>query len=211
MKRFVLAAAVATAAFAASPAIAAQQFTGTTGGCFAVANPPNCVPTVGSGSGIGGLTYTSSTFSGLTSDITNSVDFGGGNNFGTFSITALPWVYEGEIFNLVFAFSVPGGTSPTILTASLLGSVQNLNNGGATINFVNNVENPLAISSNVGTFYLSVNDVSIFPTSGPQALSGRIVLAAVPETATWAMMLLGFGGIGMAMRRRRQPVLAQVA
>ena len=33
---------------------------------------------------------------------------------------------------------------------------------------------------------------------------------AVPEPATWAMMLVGFGGIGMAMRRRRQPV-AQVA
>ena len=34
--------------------------------------------------------------------------------------------------------------------------------------------------------------------------------AAVPEPGTWAMMLLGFGGIGIAMRRRRQP-LAQVA
>lgn len=32
----------------------------------------------------------------------------------------------------------------------------------------------------------------------------RVTLAtAVPEAATWAMMLLGFGGIGMAMRRRR--------
>lgn len=27
---------------------------------------------------------------------------------------------------------------------------------------------------------------------------------AVPEPATWAMMLLGFGGIGVEMRRRRQ-------
>jgi PEP-CTERM motif len=35
--------------------------------------------------------------------------------------------------------------------------------------------------------------------------------AAVPEPATWAMMLLGFGGIGMAMRRSRKPVLAQAA
>ncbi|HEX6783372.1 MAG TPA: FxDxF family PEP-CTERM protein [Sphingomicrobium sp.] len=34
---------------------------------------------------------------------------------------------------------------------------------------------------------------------------------AVPEPATWAMMLLGFGGIGFAMRRRRNPVLAQLA
>lgn len=35
---------------------------------------------------------------------------------------------------------------------------------------------------------------------------------AVPEPATWAMMLLGFAGIGFAIRRRRsQNVLAQVA
>lgn len=33
--------------------------------------------------------------------------------------------------------------------------------------------------------------------------------AAVPEPATWAMMLFGFGGIGIAMRRRRaeRPVI----
>ncbi len=37
------------------------------------------------------------------------------------------------------------------------------------------------------------------------------VSGAVPEPATWAMMLLGFAGVGFAMRRRRQPVLAQIA
>jgi hypothetical protein len=36
-------------------------------------------------------------------------------------------------------------------------------------------------------------------------------VGSVPEPATWAMMLLGFGGIGAAMRRRRKPVLAQLA
>jgi len=30
----------------------------------------------------------------------------------------------------------------------------------------------------------------------------------VPEPGTWAMMLLGFGGIGLAIRRRRRPLLA---
>lgn len=33
----------------------------------------------------------------------------------------------------------------------------------------------------------------------------------VPEPKTWAMMLLGFAGIGVALRRRRKPALAQIA
>jgi hypothetical protein len=37
--------------------------------------------------------------------------------------------------------------------------------------------------------------------------SGTISFAAVPEPATWAMMLMGFGAIGFAMRRRRRPAL----
>lgn len=34
---------------------------------------------------------------------------------------------------------------------------------------------------------------------------------AVPEPATWAMMLMGFGAAGFAMRMRRQPGLQQIA
>jgi hypothetical protein len=34
---------------------------------------------------------------------------------------------------------------------------------------------------------------------------------AVPEPATWGMMLLGFAGIGFVMRRQRRPALAQLA
>ena len=47
--------------------------------------------------------------------------------------------------------------------------------------------------------------------TGTGSYSGNINLAIVPEPATWAMMLLGFGAVGFAMRRRRQPILAQVA
>ena len=36
-------------------------------------------------------------------------------------------------------------------------------------------------------------------------------VAAVPEPATWAMMLVGFGGIGFAMRRRKNGVTTRVA
>ena len=35
--------------------------------------------------------------------------------------------------------------------------------------------------------------------------------AAVPEPATWAMMLIGFGGIGASLRRRKRLVFAQAA
>jgi hypothetical protein len=50
-------------------------------------------------------------------------------------------------------------------------------------------------------------------TFGATAPSGAILEDAVPEPATWAMMLLGFGGIGVAMRRgrRKNALLAQIA
>jgi DNA-binding beta-propeller fold protein YncE len=48
--------------------------------------------------------------------------------------------------------------------------------------------------------------------SSSMALTYRGVAGAVPEPATWAMMLLGFGGIGFAMRRKRhEERLPQVA
>ncbi|MES2903916.1 MAG: PEPxxWA-CTERM sorting domain-containing protein [Pseudomonadota bacterium] len=48
---------------------------------------------------------------------------------------------------------------------------------------------------------------------GPGLLTGLVaasatpvaVAAAVPEPTNWAMMLLGFGAVGVAMRRRRRP------
>jgi len=48
-------------------------------------------------------------------------------------------------------------------------------------------------------------------TGGGGQAGSMTFFQAVPEPGTWALMLLGFGGIGMAMRRRRRPVLAQVA
>ena len=42
------------------------------------------------------------------------------------------------------------------------------------------------------------------------AITGPLT-GAVPEPATWAMMLFGFGAIGVGLRRRRTPALALAA
>ena len=62
------------------------------------------------------------------------------------------------------------------------------------------------------------NIVDIYTSSGieglPAVLANHFVISGggqggVPEPATWAMMALGFGGIGFAIRRRRTPALAR--
>jgi len=61
-----------------------------------------------------------------------------------------------------------------------------------------------------GTYSVWLQEIS--PT--PQGVNPRLpfsfafVVASVPEPSTWAMMLLGFGGIGLALRRRRRAVHA---
>jgi hypothetical protein len=65
--------------------------------------------------------------------------------------------------------------------------------------------------SNVGLETIVLNKTGLkaflyYADAGVQidnmALEGSV--AAVPEPATWAMMILGFGGVGATLRRRRQ-------
>jgi len=60
------------------------------------------------------------------------------------------------------------------------------------------------------------NTITVSGSIGPQgngAYSGTLAFAsnAVPEPGTWAMMLLGFGAVGFAMRRRAPKALTQIA
>lgn len=50
------------------------------------------------------------------------------------------------------------------------------------------------------------NQISDF---APQ--NAMLSISPVPEPATWAMLLLGFAGMGAVMRRRRRRLLAQIA
>lgn len=46
---------------------------------------------------------------------------------------------------------------------------------------------------------------------GLSALSGDVTITPLPEPGTWAMMLLGFGAIGLTLRNRRKLAIAQIA
>jgi hypothetical protein len=57
----------------------------------------------------------------------------------------------------------------------------------------------------------SASEFSLYNFENGQPLSGQTIIASVasvPEPSTWAMMILGFAGVGfMAYRRKAQPAL----
>jgi len=83
--------------------------------------------------------------------------------------------------------------------------------------FGNNIESD---PNNITAFWLldlgSTTTHTITLSNGQGSSNAQIFATGgtpgVPEPATWAMMLLGFAGIGMALRgRAQQKVLMQVA
>jgi hypothetical protein len=92
-----------------------------------------------------------------------------------------------------------------------------LNNG--TSNFAFNIANGVFDSASREMIPLVANATNIITvtgtTFGDASYSGTLSFgqtAAVPEPATWALMLMGFGAVGFSMRRRRaDSFLPQVA
>lgn len=63
--------------------------------------------------------------------------------------------------------------------------------------FANGGGGSLGISFADGSFYNRGNSIV-----------GTLTITAVPEPATWALLILGFGAMGMMMRSRRKPAIA---
>lgn len=74
-----------------------------------------------------------------------------------------------------------------------------------------NAGNTLTLDHNVADNQNIFFTVDVIGTNGKTGVIGATLTGGgVPEPATWAMMLLGFGGMGALLRRRRQ-VMAAVA
>jgi hypothetical protein len=79
---------------------------------------------------------------------------------------------------------------------------------------INGVEINVASGLETGNPTEGITEVSIGPTGStgfvfPPFGTDFILAAAVPETSTWAMMILGFASVGfMAYRRRNSAMLA---
>jgi hypothetical protein len=59
-----------------------------------------------------------------------------------------------------------------------------------------------------GFFRFNTTAVTVTTVAAPPPLSGRVGVAAVPEPATWAFLILGMGAVGAALRRRPRPANA---
>lgn len=109
------------------------------------------------------------------------------------------------LYSILLGSSTPG---ITFSTASLMGINGTLGtypfSGGGT-----NIMSLAQTSIGAGSYRLSFTGTNSL-NSGVMSGNATIVMA-VPEPGTWALMLLGFGGLGLAIRRSRRPTLAQVA
>lgn len=207
MRRLFLMALGATA-LATTSAVNATTFIGSTGGCFGTSCTP--APTASLITGGSNLTFTSGSFN--VTDSGGIAPIGSGipptDTLGFFSLTgAAGTTAIASPFTLLVNFSSPAGVAGNgTYLAAVSGSVTGSTAGGVDIAFD---KTPHLFTSAAGPFTLAVRDLSVTNGGLNTPITGTI--RAVPEPATWGMMLLGFAGIGFAMRRRRQPVLAQLA
>jgi hypothetical protein len=73
-------------------------------------------------------------------------------------------------------------------------------------NGVNDESSHTLTGANLFDYYLfSINPFLVEP-AGANVLLGSPISGAVPEPSTWAMMLIGFAGLGFAFRRSRRRV-----
>jgi hypothetical protein len=147
---------------------------------------------------LGTLKFTGTSFDKSIVDPNTSVAL----NLGKFTLNSALLEPFNSIFDLTIHFTKPGTTTVNV-DADVKGLVTFLA-GVVHIDF-----DPETLSFGGKSYTLDISDVWL-GTLGPfghdtETLRGTITInAAVPEPSTWAMMMLGFAGLGYMAYRRRQ-------
>jgi hypothetical protein len=212
--RRVLLSALATAAIALSttPAQAATILNATcSGNCFTGLDIVNLTSATNTSLGVGtvdGITinFTSSTDALDLANGAATVSTHDGSGFGQLTFKLL----DGAGFSQA-DFALDQASKPITLDFLLSDGTHQ----SYTITNPTGSE-PFGIQADAGTY---ITQVSITTTDGSyntfkQLKLGGFNSTRVPEPSTWALMLLGFGGIGMTLRRsrrRNKPALMQIA
>ena len=107
--------------------------------------------------------------------------------------------FETAVFNLFNASQAATQVTITYFDPTLAAFADQ------TFDLANNGQNFMGISGSAGETFtkISFNFTNGGVADLRQLRLGDIAAPAVPEPATWAMMLIGFGVIGSAMRRRK--------
>lgn len=169
----------------------------------------------GSVNGVG-LTFTSSTDETLIGDANGQARVGSADgllNALTFTIQS-GYGFESAIFNLS---PVPGNALNEATSVFLTYLLSDGSTASITKSVATNGNNWFGIYGDNGEVFTSAGFVANPSTTGisdmRQVRLGGVseLAAAVPEPATWALMLLGFGFVGGAMRSRRKDTNVRVS
>ena len=224
-KLFKIAAAGLLAGLMHSQANAATvAFTGN-GGFSSLSNCSGCsITNSGNQLNMSGFNF----FGGPSTLVATDISGSFATNKNDYTIGELTWVnratfFTDQNFNVAYTFAL-NFSSPNIssdLVVFSLNILQPTNPPGDTVLGLN-----IAALSGLGPFTLNgvtVSDIKIHETgagnydgttwTNPEGGTSHLYItadftAAVPEPSTWAMMILGFAGVGfMAYRRKSKPAL----
>ncbi|MBW6526686.1 FxDxF family PEP-CTERM protein [Sphingomonas sp. RHCKR7] len=112
-------------------------------------------------------------------------------------------------FNDAYEFAVPtaGSVSASVISLSITGGLQlmsgSLNGTALTLSKVSDYVYTLTLPTAGIPSIANPQKLLISGNSqGGGSYTANVSFAAVPEPATWALMILGFGVVGYSMRRR---------
>jgi hypothetical protein len=186
MKSQLFAVALATTILAAAPA-AAQTYTGGSGQVTGIGSDPSAFP---------GTPFDTATFKGVGGTYTG---------YGTYDIDTVDFLagpnrHDDAPFSNFITLNGTFDGNPFTYNVDYSGTISAFD----TITFGGN-------SFDIGNTRIFFNPLTLTSAGDTSTGTLSVTTSAVPEPATWLMMIAGFGMIGAGVRRRRQNVTTRVA